>query len=68
MNRETSTINDVPPTNKDIDRQRPGWVTEEMIDHTLETWQPYYVSPLTRDDALAIIKSVADLFEVLLRE
>ena len=43
----------------------PAWVTAELIEATLEVWQPRYSYQLTRDDAIAIIKSVGHLFEVL---
>lgn len=45
----------------------PNWVTETLIDQTLEIWQPYYSYRLTREDALVIIKNVGRLFEVMSR-
>ena len=45
----------------------PNWVTETLIDKTLEIWQPYYSYRLTREDALVIIKNVGRLFEVMSR-
>jgi hypothetical protein len=46
----------------------PNWVTSELIEHTIRVWQPYYEPPLTADDALAIIQSASQLFQVLSRE
>jgi hypothetical protein len=45
----------------------PNWVTETLIDQTLQIWQPYYSYRLTREDALVIIKNVGRLFEVMSR-
>jgi hypothetical protein len=46
----------------------PRWITPELIAQTLETWQPYYAEPLTPEDAVAIIKNVGRLVDVLTRE
>lgn len=46
----------------------PGWVTQELIKHTISVWQPYYDAPLTAEDALAIIQSVGQLFNALSQE
>ena len=43
----------------------PSWITEELIQRTLKTWQPYYRTPLTREDALAMLHNVASLFKFL---
>ncbi|MGD9645989.1 MAG: hypothetical protein AB7U73_09760 [Pirellulales bacterium] len=43
----------------------PAWVTAELIERTIQVWQPYYPDPLTDDDALAIIQSVGCLIDVL---
>jgi len=46
----------------------PRWISPELIAQTLETWQPYYAEPLTPEDAVAIIKNVGRLVDVLTRE
>jgi hypothetical protein len=46
----------------------PSWVTKELISQTIRVWQPYYCEPLTADDALVIIQSASQLFEVLSSE
>jgi len=43
----------------------PGWVTPELIDLTIRTWQPYYRTPLSPDDALTMILNVGRLYGVL---
>jgi hypothetical protein len=46
----------------------PDWISDDLIQKTLKTWQPYYPNQLTRDDAIVIIKNVGVLFECLRRE
>ena len=46
----------------------PDWISDELIQKTQKTWQPYYPNQLTRDDAIVIIKNVGVLFECLRRE
>jgi hypothetical protein len=43
----------------------PAWVTQELLRDTITTWQPYYPAPLTADDALEILLSVAHLLDVM---
>ena len=43
----------------------PDWVTPELIEDTIQTWQPVYRHSLTPEDALEILISVAYLFEGL---
>ena len=43
----------------------PSWITADLIELTLKTWQPFYETQLTPDDALAIIIEVGRLFEAL---
>lgn len=45
----------------------PAWVTSELVELTISTWQRYYDVPLTPEDALAIIMTAGRLFEVLSR-
>jgi hypothetical protein len=45
----------------------PAWVTADLVELTLATWQRFYDAPLTPEDALAIIMTVGRLFEVLSR-
>jgi len=45
----------------------PPWVSAELIELTLKTWQPYYRETLTPEDAAYIIMSVGRLFDVLSR-
>lgn len=46
----------------------PSWVTAELIELTLETWQPYYSHQLIEADALEMIMGVDQLFGVVSRD
>lgn len=46
----------------------PDWVSDELLQKTLEIWQPYYPNQLTRDDAIAIINNVGGVIDCLRRE
>lgn len=41
------------------------WITPELIEHTLQVWQPFYVDQLIPDDALEIIMSVDRVSDLL---
>lgn len=43
----------------------PAWMTPELIQRTLDVWQPRYATRLTRADAIAILHRVGRLMEVL---
>jgi hypothetical protein len=43
----------------------PTWVTSELIEKTIRTWQPYYRKALTKEDAIEIIYNAARLIDVL---
>lgn len=43
----------------------PEWVTPELLESTLETWQPYYEGRLTSADALEILLRVGQLVDAL---
>lgn len=45
----------------------PGWITQELIAQTIDTWQPYYTESLTAQDALEILLNVTQAFEHLER-
>lgn len=45
----------------------PSWVTEELIELTLKTWQPFYSHQLIETDALEMILGVDQLFGVMSR-
>lgn len=40
----------------------PAWITPELVAQTLEVWQPYYETPLSVEEAVAMIKCVGRLF------
>lgn len=43
----------------------PTWVTPDLLNLTVSTWQPFYVDDLSVDDAVRILQSVGRLFRVL---
>ncbi len=45
----------------------PDWITAELIVLTIKTWQPYYKSSLSPQDAVTMIQNVGQLFQVLSR-
>ena len=45
----------------------PSWITSELIQQTLKVFQPRYPSPLTLDDAVAMLLNVGRLFKELSR-
>jgi ABC-type enterochelin transport system ATPase subunit len=40
-------------------------ITKEMIQNTLDHWQPYSKDKLTEEDAREIIQNTVDLFDLL---
>ncbi len=40
-------------------------IDDDLIDRTLETWQPRIDQPLSRDDACQIIDNVSGFFSIL---
>lgn len=46
----------------------PSWVTEELIELTLKTWQPFYPNQLIEQDALEMIMGVDQLFGIVSRD
>jgi hypothetical protein len=45
----------------------PRWISAELIAETIRTWQPYYQEPLTPEDAIAMIRNIGRLVDVLAR-
>jgi hypothetical protein len=43
----------------------PAWITQELIADTIRIGQPYYTQPLTESDAVAMLRSVGNLFSNL---
>lgn len=41
----------------------PDWITAELVEKTIQVWQPYYKSPLSTDDAIEIIRNAGLLFD-----
>ena len=43
----------------------PDWITADLVEATIRTWQPYYETPLSTDDAIDIIRNAGLLFDAL---
>lgn len=43
----------------------PHWVTLELIEQTIQTWQPFYADQLIPEDALGIIMGVSRMVNEL---
>jgi len=43
----------------------PAWITPELVQRTIEVWQPYYATTLSPEDAVTMILSVGRLYDVL---
>jgi len=41
----------------------PIWITEELVEKTLEVWQPFYEKELIVADAIAMIMGVGQIYE-----
>lgn len=46
----------------------PEWVTPELIEHTINVFQPKYNEPLTPELSLEIILNTVHLFDLLTEE
>lgn len=43
----------------------PDWITPELIEATIRTWQPYYQAILTPEEAVIMILNVGRLYQAL---
>ncbi len=43
----------------------PDWITPELIEQTIRTWQPYYATILTPEEAVTMIQTVGRLYQAL---
>ena len=43
----------------------PAWITDELIEMTLNVWQRFYAVPLTVEDAVEMLMRVSNLVRVL---
>jgi hypothetical protein len=43
----------------------PDWITAELIEATIRTWQPYYEATISPEEAVTMIVDVGRLFEAL---
>jgi hypothetical protein len=43
----------------------PDWISAELIEATIRTWQPYYEEVLTPEEAVTMILNVGRLYDAL---
>lgn len=43
----------------------PDWITAELIDATIRTWQPFYKDVLTAEEAVTMLVDVGRLFDAI---
>jgi len=43
----------------------PDWITAELVEKTIRTWQPYYATILTPEEAVTMIQTVGRLYQAL---
>lgn len=43
----------------------PDWITAELIEKTIQVWQPYYKATLTPEEAVTMIQTVGRLYQAL---
>jgi hypothetical protein len=43
----------------------PDWITPELVEATIRTWQPYYREVITPEEAVTMIRSVGRLYDAL---
>ncbi|MGV2340312.1 MAG UNVERIFIED_CONTAM: hypothetical protein LVR18_42100 [Planctomycetaceae bacterium] len=63
VHRKTDTT--APPIPSRAPFRHLDWITAELIQRTIEVWQPYYASVLTPEEAVTMIQAVGQLFQVL---
>jgi len=47
------------------DQAAPDWMTPQLIERTRVVWQKFYSHPLTREEAIDILRRVGRLIDVL---
>lgn len=43
----------------------PDWITAELIEKTIQVWQPYYQATLTPEEAVTMVLTAGRLFGAL---
>lgn len=46
----------------------PDWITAELIQRTIEVWQPYYSEVISAEEAVEMIRSVGRLIDAFAPE
>lgn len=55
------------PARTDVPSAVPAWITPELIQATIETWQPFYPESITPEDAVIMLINAGRMFSVLSR-
>jgi hypothetical protein len=45
--------------------ERPGWLTENLVEQTLRAFHPNALTPITKADAVRVILSMSQLLEAI---
>ncbi len=52
-------------TGENLREKVPDWITPELVEDTIRTWQSHYTQLLSSQDAIGILLRVGGLFDVL---
>lgn len=53
----------ISPKSVSLPPGTPEWIDENLVRHTIETWQPFLRQPLTPDAALAVVLNFSELLD-----
>lgn len=65
MQHASSALPDPHGANATIPTAAPAWVTPQLLDDTLQAWQPFFKRTLTPTDALEILLDWGRLLDLL---
>jgi hypothetical protein len=61
--KDCAVTEDARPSN--LPAGTPDWITSELVVATIRTWQPYYETVLTPEEAITMILDVGRLYRAL---
>jgi hypothetical protein len=64
--RNRKTLSDPPVTKESpfcASTTAASWITSDLIEQTLDCWQPHFAKALTTEDAIEILTNVGQLFD-----
>lgn len=56
------------PQSVQVPAGAPTWITAELIEHTLQIWQPFYEEQLIPEQAMEIIMGMGRMVDLLSSE